>query len=286
MTTAPAFPLTRISHVDLLPRPLALAVVVGVVLTHMLLAGWCLLAWTSPAVHVGPVPLFVSLIPGGSGSHSSSGEVGTGSARVISQRDDTGRQSQHSEGKRLSMPVDDQAQEQRTPKPDSEKTNTEVTETQTASLSAPPLTQTSSTTGAPERGNGDAGGNKTGDHSRAGAGSGMGAGSGTGSGAGEAGATSVTLSELRYRKVQKPEYPRQSRERYESGTVWVRVVVGMVGYVRETRVSQSSGYPRLDSAAMLAAKRSIFYPYTRNGASRIAIAMIPYHFSLTAADGR
>lgn len=99
-------------------------------------------------------------------------------------------------------------------------------------------------------------------------------------GPGNGPARSVSLSQLRYRNAVKPEYPARSIQRHESGEVSVQVVVDTAGRVHDARVTSTSGFDRLDEAALKAARRSTFYPYTEHGRARYAKAVIPYRFNL------
>jgi periplasmic protein TonB len=58
------------------------------------------------------------------------------------------------------------------------------------------------------------------------------------------------------RPLSQPEYPPSSRRAGEAGTVILEVYVLENGRVGEARVKQSSGYPRLDEAAVREVKRS------------------------------
>lgn len=77
--------------------------------------------------------------------------------------------------------------------------------------------------------------------------------------------------------LTQPFYPPQSRRMGEQGTVELLLYVLPNGHVGEARIAHSSGYPRLDQAAMREATRHWrFLPNTRNGVavadwSRIAI---------------
>ena len=114
-----------------------------------------------------------------------------------------------------------------------------------------------------------------------GSGTGSGVGSGTGSGTGHGtGVLHVSLSALRYRNAVKPYYPDDSIERRETGQVNIRVVVGTDGAVKSAGVERSSGFQRLDNAALTAAKRTKFYPYMENGVAAAVMASIPYRFNL------
>jgi protein TonB len=68
------------------------------------------------------------------------------------------------------------------------------------------------------------------------------------------------------RPLSQPEYPPSSRRAGEAGTVILEVYVLETGRVGEARVKQSSGYPRLDEAAVREVKRSWrLVPGTENG---------------------
>lgn len=68
------------------------------------------------------------------------------------------------------------------------------------------------------------------------------------------------------RPLTQPEYPPSSRRAGEAGTVILEVYVLENGRVGEARVKQSSGYPRLDEAAVREVKRSWrLQPGTENG---------------------
>src|SRR5690606_21085910 len=77
-----------------------------------------------------------------------------------------------------------------------------------------------------------------------------------------------------------PEYPRASQRRGEQGRVIVRVLISAQGRVLEASVRQSSGYSRLDEAAVKAVRSARFKPYTENGHAYRAMADIPFDFVL------
>ncbi|MBU3078296.1 energy transducer TonB [Sphingomonas quercus] len=62
-----------------------------------------------------------------------------------------------------------------------------------------------------------------------------------------------------------PKYPIDSRRKREQGTVIVRVTVSASGEPGDCRVRTSSGFERLDKAAMQAVCRWRFSPATRGG---------------------
>jgi len=62
-----------------------------------------------------------------------------------------------------------------------------------------------------------------------------------------------------------PKYPVESRRRKEEGTVTLLVTVSPQGDVADIQVSRSSGFSRLDKAALAAVKRWRWSPTLRNG---------------------
>lgn len=68
------------------------------------------------------------------------------------------------------------------------------------------------------------------------------------------------------RPLSRPDYPPSSRRAGEAGTVILEVLVLENGRVGDARVKKSSGYPRLDEAALREVKRSWrLKPGTENG---------------------
>jgi protein TonB len=57
-------------------------------------------------------------------------------------------------------------------------------------------------------------------------------------------------------RVTQPEYPPASRRAGEEGTVTLEIYVLETGKVQEARVKKSSGFPKLDDAAVKEATRS------------------------------
>ncbi|MGP1615412.1 MAG: energy transducer TonB, partial [Pollutimonas bauzanensis] len=64
------------------------------------------------------------------------------------------------------------------------------------------------------------------------------------------------------------------------GRVVVRVLISAQGSVLDVSVRSSSGYTRLDDAALKAARTARFKPYTENGIAYQAMADIPFDFVL------
>ncbi|RQR43273.1 energy transducer TonB [Burkholderia sp. Bp9140] len=79
----------------------------------------------------------------------------------------------------------------------------------------------------------------------------------------------------------KPDYPSMSRRRGESGTAYVHFVVGVTGKIESVDLQKSSGYPRLDDAALDAMRSTTCRPYIENGQAIRAARTQPYNFGLT-----
>lgn len=77
-----------------------------------------------------------------------------------------------------------------------------------------------------------------------------------------------------------PVYPRASQRRSEQGRVVVRVLISPQGTVLNVSVRSSSGFERLDEAALKAARSARFRPYTENGIAYRAMADLPFDFVL------
>ena len=68
-----------------------------------------------------------------------------------------------------------------------------------------------------------------------------------------------------YLNNPQPETPYTSRTRGENGLVILNVLVSAKGFADSVNVRKSSGYPRLDEAALVAVKNWKFVPGTRKG---------------------
>ncbi|GGY08539.1 energy transducer TonB [Paludibacterium paludis] len=83
-----------------------------------------------------------------------------------------------------------------------------------------------------------------------------------------------------YLRNPVPEYPWRSREQGEEGRVVVRAEVDAVGKVRSVRLERSSGFGRLDKAALDAVSSWRFVPATRGGVARESEVLVPVPFRL------
>lgn len=72
-------------------------------------------------------------------------------------------------------------------------------------------------------------------------------------------------SDADYLQNPKPVYPAMSRRLGEQGKTVVRVTIGVDGLPKRATVRTSSGYERLDEAAVAAVMRWRFVPGKRNG---------------------
>ncbi|MBC2732377.1 energy transducer TonB [Thiobacillus sp.] len=77
-----------------------------------------------------------------------------------------------------------------------------------------------------------------------------------------------------------PSYPAISRRLGEEGKVVLRVELDETGRVDRTTIKTSSGYARIDEAALAAVKRWRCRPASRDGAAVRAVATQPFNFVL------
>lgn len=78
-----------------------------------------------------------------------------------------------------------------------------------------------------------------------------------------------------------PVYPAISRRLNEQGMVVLRVLIGTDGLPQKVEVKQSSGFDRLDQAALKTVTRWRFVPGTRNGVPEAMWHLQPINFVLT-----
>ena len=77
-----------------------------------------------------------------------------------------------------------------------------------------------------------------------------------------------------------PVYPRLSQRLKEQGEVLLKVQVGVDGEPLGINLQQSSGYARLDQAALKAVTQWRFEPAQSNGKPVIAWVVVPFEFAL------
>lgn len=83
-----------------------------------------------------------------------------------------------------------------------------------------------------------------------------------------------------YLSNPKPLYPNVSRRLGEQGTVMLRVFVTLAGEPAQIELKSSSGFPRLDRAALNAVRGWRFSPATRGDRAVDAWVLVPIRFSL------
>ncbi len=89
------------------------------------------------------------------------------------------------------------------------------------------------------------------------------------------------VSGVEYVRSPQPEYPSLSRRMNEAGRVIVRVLINPQGRPEQALVQVSSGFARLDQAAINSALAALFKPHTENGVALHVYALIPITFELT-----
>ena len=77
-----------------------------------------------------------------------------------------------------------------------------------------------------------------------------------------------------------PRYPQDSRRKHEQGTVVLAVLLGVDGRVAEISVSRSSGFERLDRAALAAVQRWRWSPVRRAGVPVMVRGLVEIPFVL------
>lgn len=83
-----------------------------------------------------------------------------------------------------------------------------------------------------------------------------------------------------YLKNPPPNYPRASRRLGEQGTVIVRVLINAQGLPERSEIQTSSGFDRLDQAALEAVQRWRFVPGQRQGTPLAMWFNVPIRFIL------
>ena len=81
-------------------------------------------------------------------------------------------------------------------------------------------------------------------------------------------------------KLNAPTYPAISRRMGEEGKLVLRVELDENGRIDDAKVINSSGYERLDTAALTAVKSWQCNPSRRNGQPIRAVALQPFNFVL------
>jgi periplasmic protein TonB len=96
----------------------------------------------------------------------------------------------------------------------------------------------------------------------------------------ESGSGASTLAQPNYLRNPPPAYPELSRRRREEGIVYLLVHVSSEGTVKEISVGKSSGFSRLDEAALKSVKGWEFQPAKANGFKVDSRVEVPVRFRL------
>lgn len=88
----------------------------------------------------------------------------------------------------------------------------------------------------------------------------------------------IPASAVQYLEPPVLVYPRVSERNGERGRVMVRVFIDAAGLPQDVQVSVSSGFARLDEAAVSAVRKARFKPYTEMGQAMTAWTNIPADF--------
>jgi protein TonB len=77
-----------------------------------------------------------------------------------------------------------------------------------------------------------------------------------------------------------PAYPTEARRDHQEGRVLLRVLVSAEGQSREVSIDQSSGFSRLDEAAVAVVRNWRFIPGQRGDTAVEASVLVPIIFKL------
>ena len=87
-------------------------------------------------------------------------------------------------------------------------------------------------------------------------------------------------SDADYLQNPKPAYPAMSKRLGEQGRVIVRVLIGLDGTAQKAEIRQSSGFDRLDQAALATTQRWRYVPGKRGGVAEAMWFNVPINFVL------
>ncbi len=94
------------------------------------------------------------------------------------------------------------------------------------------------------------------------------------------GPRTISASEVQFLKTPALQYPAASRRARETGRVVLRLFIDERGQPRQVQVNRSSGFPRLDDAAVAAIEQALFKPHTENAQPIGVWALVPIDFDL------
>ncbi|HJW44318.1 MAG TPA: energy transducer TonB [Geothrix sp.] len=97
---------------------------------------------------------------------------------------------------------------------------------------------------------------------------------------GTVGATLPPRFDAAYLQNPAPEYPNLSRRLGEEGRTLLRVLISPEGLPRDIQLQASSGYARLDQAALQTVRKWRFVPAMRGSEALSAWVLVPIRFNL------
>ena len=90
----------------------------------------------------------------------------------------------------------------------------------------------------------------------------------------------LPIHDAAYLQNPKPDYPALSVRRGEQGQVVLNVLIGVDGKAQKAEVAQSSGFERLDAAALATVQRWRYVPGKRSGVPEAMWFKVPLAFVL------
>lgn len=91
---------------------------------------------------------------------------------------------------------------------------------------------------------------------------------------------------IRYESCARPVYPEEDFRQNHEGTVTLRFLIGADGWVKESLVVKSSGYPALDEAARSGLAKCRFRPPMADGKPVTAWTPVQYVWTTKAGPGK
>jgi len=88
------------------------------------------------------------------------------------------------------------------------------------------------------------------------------------------------IQHVDYLRAPVLEYPSASRRFGEQGRVVLRVLIGPDGHAEKIELHEASAFQRLNEAAIEAAQRALYKPYTEDGVAQPAWALVALSFQL------
>jgi protein TonB len=102
----------------------------------------------------------------------------------------------------------------------------------------------------------------------------------TGTAAPRAPALELPSSDADYLNNPRPAYPPLSKRLREEGKVVIRTLIGVDGTAQQAQIKQSSGFERLDQAALATALKWRYAPGKRSGVAEAMWFDVPFNWVL------